>query len=238
MSTSYVTVGREVDGDPAKLAPLAAAWWRTFVQVVKIRLGLQLEIIQARGRYSGSGGTHADGWAVDIRTWRFNHAQILALVALARECGASATWYRTNVGSGPHIHMVVDTTGINTRTKPHYQTVAVRHGRDGLGRDRLGRRGWKRPDPHPKPARWRNAREGIAHMQTIIEKENDLPLSDSDLKKIADVVDARIKAAGWSPVYDSKNAPKNTPSVLRSSWRNNMWNLHAKLDRIIKKIGA
>lgn len=237
MSASYVTVGREVDGDPAQLAPLAAAWWRTFVQVVKIRLGLKLEIIQARGAYSASGGTHADGYAIDLRTWRFTHSQILALVSLARECGASATWYRTKVGSGPHIHMVVDTTGINTRTKPHYQTIAVRNGRDGLGYDRRGRAGWKRRDPHPKPARWRNAREGIAHMQTIIEKERDMPLSDADLAKIGKLIDQRLQAAAWTPVVD-KSANKKAPAVVRSSWRNNIWAIQTKLDRIIKKIGA
>lgn len=230
MPATLVRVGTETDGDPAMLAPLAAAWWTRFVQVVRLELGIELEIIQARGTYDGSGGTHADGYAIDIRTWRFTTRLVLAIVAIARRYGASATWYRTTVGSGPHIHLVVDMTGI-AWTASHYQTVAVRAGYDGLGAG-----GRARKDPHPAPPRWINAREGIARMTTYLEE--NMPLSPDDLKRISDLIDARLQAHDWTKVIPDDAATKSTPAVLRSSWRNNIWQVHAKLDRIIRKIGA
>ena len=191
MKIQYIDVGRDVNGRRALLHPTAAQWWRPFVQIVKRELGVDLEIIQARGTYAGSGNTHADGWAIDLRTWRFSTATVLAIVALARAFGASATWYRTTVGSGPHIHLVVDAGSWTTASS--YQTAAVRAGYDGLGPGGRARR-----DPHPKPDAWLTGKQGIAAMElklrttlslidtiTTAAKEAAMPITDSDAQKIA-----------------------------------------------------
>lgn len=170
---AYVTVGKLTSGADAQLAPLPAKWWALFVEMVRSELGLELEIIQARGLGSKSGGTHADGWAVDIRTWKFTRAQVEALVALARRCGASATWYRTKAqGFDPHIHLVVDSGA--TWTASRYQTVAVRAGYNGLG---SGGRGGQ--DTHPAPRPWRTGAQGIDYM------EDAMALSTADKTWIA-----------------------------------------------------
>ena len=218
MATSYVTVGREVDGDPARLHPTAARWWKLFVRLVRLVLGLELEIIQAKGGYAGSAGTHDDGWAIDLRTWKFTTAQILAIVALARLCGASATWYRLDVGSGPHIHLVVDAGALYTASR--YQTRAVRAGYDGLGY--LGR---KNPDPHPAPPVWRTAEEGIAYMTTTLNRiEGEIDMDPQELKAlIKSAVREELVAYGWTPLHkDSSNG------IARSSRNNN--DIHVSLN--------
>ena len=182
MATSYVSVGRDVNGRNAQLHPTAATWWLRFALLVKLALGLDLEIIQARGTYSGSGGTHADGWCIDLRTHRFGTTQIVAIVALARTYGASATWYRTTVGSGPHIHLTVDAGRLATASR--YQTQAVRAGYDGLGY--LGR---AHKDPHPAPAKWVTADEGIALMDKQIGTL--MALTSADAAMIATAILSR-----------------------------------------------
>ena len=181
MALAYVSVGRDVNGRNALLAPPAAAWWRLFALVVKLTLDVNLEIIQAKGTADASAGTHPDGWAVDIRTWRFSTSTTLAVVALARTYGASATWYRTEAhGFVPHIHLVIDAGAQYTASR--YQTVAVRAGSDGLGY--LGRR---RPDPHPAPARWVTAEQGIALMHQQIGTLV-MALTDSDAQRVATAI--------------------------------------------------
>ena len=194
MKIQYIDVGRDVNGRRALLAPLAAQWWRLFVQIVKRELGIDLEIIQARGTYAGSASTHADGWAIDLRTWRFSRATVLAIVALARRYGASATWYRTTVGSGPHIHLVVDAGSWTTASS--YQTAAVRAGYDGLGPGGRARR-----DPHPKPDAWLTGKQGVTAMELKLRtsaplidtiksaaKEANMSITDQEIQKIAAAV--------------------------------------------------
>ena len=155
MGDSLIRIGTEVDGDPALACPHMAQWWPVFTALVKDRFGVSLEILQAAGSYSKSGATHVEGTSVDWRTWRFTLAVVNGIVALAREMGARATWYRTKAqGFDPHVHMALDCP---CRSGADYQTAAVDAGYNGLGaRGRGGK------DTHPAPSTRRDYKAGIA----------------------------------------------------------------------------
>ena len=155
MGDSLIRIGTEVDGDPALACPHMAQWWPVFTALVKQRFGVSLEILQAAGSYSKSGATHVEGTSVDWRTWRFTPAVVNGIVALAREMGARATWYRTKAqGFDPHVHMALDCP---CRSGADYQTAAVDAGYNGLGaRGRGGK------DTHPAPSTRRDYKAGIA----------------------------------------------------------------------------
>ena len=155
MGDSLIRIGTEVDGDPALACPHMAQWWPVFTALVKQRFGVSLEILQAAGSYSKSGATHVEGTSVDWRTWRFTLAVVNGIVALAREMGARATWYRTKAqGFDPHVHMALDCP---CRSGADYQTAAVDAGYNGLGAG--GRKG---KDTHPAPSTRRDYKAGIA----------------------------------------------------------------------------
>lgn len=155
MGDSLIRIGTEVDGDPALACPHMAQWWPVFTALVKQRFGVSLEILQAAGSYSKSGATHVEGTSTDWRTWRFTPAVVNGIVALAREMGARATWYRTKAqGFDPHVHMALDCP---CRSGADYQTAAVDAGYNGLGaRGRGGK------DTHPAPSTRRDYKAGIA----------------------------------------------------------------------------
>lgn len=155
MGDSLIRIGTEVDGDPALACPHMAQWWPVFTRLVKDRFGVSLEILQAAGSYSKSGATHVEGTSIDWRTWRFAPAVVNGIVALAREMGARATWYRTKAqGFDPHVHMALDCP---CRSGADYQTAAVDAGYNGLGKN--GRGG---EDTHPQPSTRRDYKAGIA----------------------------------------------------------------------------
>ena len=155
MGDSLIRIGTEVDGDPALACPHMAQWWPVFTRLVKDRFGVSLEILQAAGSYSKSGATHVEGTSIDWRTWRFALAVVNGIVALAREMGARATWYRTKAqGFDPHVHMALDCP---CRSGADYQTAAVDAGYNGLGAG--GRKG---KDTHPAPSTRRDYKAGIA----------------------------------------------------------------------------
>ena len=155
MGDSLIRIGTEVDGDPALACPHMAQWWPVFTALVKQRFGVSLEILQAAGSYSKSGATHVEGTSIDWRTWRFAPAVVNGIVALAREMGARATWYRTKAqGFDPHVHMALDCP---CRSGADYQTAAVDAGYNGLGAG--GRKG---KDTHPAPSTRRDYKAGIA----------------------------------------------------------------------------
>ena len=155
MGDPLIRIGTEVDGDPALACPHMAQWWPVFTRLVKDRFGVSLEILQAAGSYSKSGATHVEGTSIDWRTWRFTLAVVNGIVALAREMGARATWYRTKAqGFDPHVHMALDCP---CRSGADYQTAAVDAGYNGLGaRGRGGK------DTHPAPSTRRDYKAGIA----------------------------------------------------------------------------
>ena len=155
MGDSLIRIGTEVDGDPALACPHMAQWWPVFTALVKQRFGVSLEILQAAGSYSKSGATHVEGTSIDWRTWRFTPAVVNGIVALAREMGARATWYRTKAqGFDPHVHMALDCP---CHSGADYQTAAVDAGYNGLGA-----RGRKGKDTHPQPSTRRDYKAGIA----------------------------------------------------------------------------
>ena len=155
MGDSLIRIGTEVDGDPALACPHMAQWWPVFTALVKQRFGVSLEILQAAGSYSKSGATHVEGTSIDWRTWRFTLAVVNGIVALAREMGARATWYRTKAqGFDPHVHMALDCP---CRSGADYQTAAVDAGYNGLGKNGRGGK-----DTHPAPSTRRDYKAGIA----------------------------------------------------------------------------
>ena len=155
MGDSLIRIGTEVDGDPALACPHMAQWWPVFTALVKQRFGVSLEILQAAGSYSKSGATHVEGTSVDWRTWRFTLAVVNGIVALAREMGARATWYRAKAqGFDPHVHMALDCP---CRSGADYQTAAVDAGYNGLGKNGRGGK-----DTHPAPSTRRDYKAGIA----------------------------------------------------------------------------
>lgn len=155
MGDSLIRIGTEVDGDPALACPHMAQWWPVFTALVKDRFDVSLEILQAAGSYSKSGATHVEGTSVDWRTWRFTLAVVNGIVALAREMGARATWYRTKAqGFDPHVHMALDCP---CRSGADYQTAAVDAGYNGLGKNGRGGK-----DTHPAPSTRRDYKAGIA----------------------------------------------------------------------------
>ena len=155
MGDSLIRIGTEVDGDPALACPHMAQWWPVFTALVKQRFGASLEILQAAGSYSKSGATHVEGTSIDWRTWRFTPAVVNGIVALAREMGARATWYRTKAqGFDPHVHMALDCP---CRSGADYQTAAVDAGYNGLGKNGRGGK-----DTHPAPSTRRDYKAGIA----------------------------------------------------------------------------
>ena len=210
MGDSLIRIGTEVDGDPALACPHMAQWWPTFTRLVKQRFGVSLEILQAAGSYSKSGATHVEGTSIDWRTWRFTPAVVNGIVALAREMGARATWYRTKAqGFDPHVHMALDCP---CRSGADYQTAAVDAGYNGLGAG--GRKG---KDTHPAPSTRRDYKAGIAWANQQLgsassrpkptantnqsEEDKLMALSKETLKQITDAT------LGVNVTANGKSAP-------------------------------
>jgi hypothetical protein len=157
-----------------------AQWLPAYQRAAQLR-GLipgALHCFQLIGFFGGSGGTHAGGGAQD-------YAYRPGLIALAREMGADATWYRPfnwdGDGGIEHIHGVL-------RGCPHLsasaraQIVAVDNGGDGL----LG----TAPDNGPRPLSGRTWREGIAW---ALQQEDDM--ADPATQAQLDRIEAAIKGA-------------------------------------------
>ena len=203
----YESVGKTVSGEDALLAAWPAAWWRRFHGLMRLaHPGIRLLIVQAKGDASASAGTHDDGWAIDLQTWHLTAAQIETLVAVARRYGGVA-WYRTRSQGfrWPHIHIAVDSGGLHTACR--YQVAAARAGYSGLGRAGRGSR-----DTHPAPSGgWVTVYQGcdalaraIAQHTNTPPQEDDMPLTQDDLTKIAQVIDRNVlgaAAGSYGSVY-------------------------------------
>lgn len=83
-----------------------------------------------------------------------------------------------------------------------------------------------------------DTRPWIAPVDTRTDIERTLDnMDEKQLRKIIREEAQRAVAAElWTPVIDPKD--KRAPALLQSSWRNNLWHLQQKVDRIIRKIGA
>ena len=192
--TQLIRFGTEEDGDPARGCPHMAEWWPVFAELVRVELGLELEILQAQGSYSKSGATHVEGTAVDWRTWRFTYTAVMRIVRIAREMGARATWYRTRAqGFDPHAHSAIDCP---CWSGADYQTAAVDDGFNGLGGSGRGGR-----DDGPAPSVKRDYRAGIAWAKTQIARlttptQTDIErlLDTMDTKDLAKIIDNTINS--------------------------------------------
>lgn len=100
------------------------------------------------GGVSASGGTHAGGGAVDLRTRYLSAAEIDRLVFELRVLCGGPVWYRAPehgwTKTGPHIHAIVrDEPGLSPSAA--WQVAEYDAGRNGLSGGSTG------PDYHPRP---------------------------------------------------------------------------------------
>lgn len=206
-------------GDDEYLDPRAAKAWLAAVDLIDARLGIDLSkrILQALGDADASAGVHrAPGVCVDIRVWGLTRSQINAVVALLRECGFAATWYRDWEGN-QHIHAAAD---IGVWTPALYQITAVKAGYDGLG---AGGKAGK--DPHPRPSAWRTAQTGAAWAAAQLALlEDDMPYTRDQLLEI---VETAVSRQLWAP------AVPGADGVAGSSIRNNIRHQSAAASSIL-----
>jgi len=163
---------------------VAADWWGLMKPRLEALTGHRQYVLQARGTYKGSGGTHEDGACIDLRTYHMSARQVEDAVRLMRLYGGVA-WYRRNVGSGPHIHVAVNLKRAHAAS---YQVRAAKRGRDGLARN--GR------DPHPAPPEWITAEEGIRRMKAEGKKDEGI-LAGMGADEVYKLVQKAIAELNW-----------------------------------------
>ena len=163
-----VPLGQKLaNGKPAYGCQHLAQWWTLFTRLQSLRGRIKtcMDIVQAYGFSSKSGGTHAQGTAVDITQMD------AGIVADAREAGARGTWCRGKrwgqASMGDHIHLALDCP---CASGSDYQLAAADDGYNGLGY--LGRGG---RDYHPAPKVRRDWLAGIAWMQAEIARLTPQP---------------------------------------------------------------
>ena len=170
MTTKLVSLGHdETAGTPARGCIHMAAWcpWSCLLVLARLEAALPAPVIQAPGAGKKPAPPHLEGPAVDLRTRALTLAVILAIVTLAREAGARATWYRDWTGN-KHIHLVLDCP---CNSRADYQIRAADRGRDGLVDNG--------PDPHPRPKTIRNHATGLAWLLAQLEEPN-MPMPTAD----------------------------------------------------------
>jgi hypothetical protein len=148
-----------------------AAWLPVFEELAQDRGDLtgSVKILQLRGGNPNSGGTHTEGGVFDLGYYHDGQAD--ALVYLARQMGADATWFREWDGNH-HVHGVL--TGCPRNDPAAYQIEAVKDGFNGLGY--MGQDG---PDDGPQPLSGRTWEQGIEWA------EDQMSISEADIDKIA-----------------------------------------------------
>lgn len=216
--------------EPVKQAILAA----------EQRAGFTFTLTQGgfnNGAVAASAGTH-DGDAIDLGTRGLTRKQVTAMIEALRWAGFAAWFRTTNVakwGTRPHgfaaehVHAVPNGWG-SPSAGAAAQAVSYRAGRDGLARNLA--------DAGPgHVGTWRNqTTPRRPDTRTTLERYLDT-MDEKTLRKIIREEAQRAVAAElWTPVIDPKD--KRAPALLKSSWRNNLWHLQQKVDRIISKIGA
>lgn len=173
--TTLLDLGfNQINGRRAKGCAHMAAWWPWFRLVVLLRTGLDVNklAIQLAGDAAASAGYHAAGTCFDLRTRGYSVAKRHQIIAIAREAGARATWYRNWVNN-QHLHGALDCP---CTTPADSQLRAVDRGRDGL----VG----NGPDIHPKPSKIRNHATGRAWLMAQLEEPDMMPTA----QEIADAV--------------------------------------------------
>lgn len=183
-----VPLGQKLaNGKPAYGCQHLAQWWTLFTRLQSLRGRIKtcMDIVQAYGFSSKSGGTHAQGTAVDITQMD------AGIVADAREAGARATWLRgEDYGQSTmadHTHLALDCPCI---AGSDYQLAAADAGFNGLGLNGRGGR-----DYHPAPKVRRDWASGMAWMRAEIARLTPTPspmeddvITDADIARLARTV--------------------------------------------------
>ena len=196
----WKSVGRESDGDDAILDERCAVWWLGAMRLLKlVRPDISVVVIQAKGRGSKSGGTHADGWALDLRTYHLSPEQRRYLIAFLRRFGGVA-WYRSREqGFDPHIHVAVYTGGFYSACQ--YQGRAAHAGRNGL-------RGNGR-DTEPAPDRWVSYAQGMVMIAAeLVAREvvkAGVEMTKSEMQELAEIVATRV----WTMTVAGKGSAES-----------------------------
>lgn len=146
------------------------------IRMIKAAEALGGALTITQGAYNrsvgASAGTHSGGGAADFSVRGLTNAQINKRVAALRTVGWAA-WHRLPLPGvwGAHIHAVA--VGCpDLAPQAARQVTALRNGRDGLAGNG--------PDPH--------RRLGIPVRTYEQYLEDDMPLSDDDIAKIAKAV--------------------------------------------------
>lgn len=128
-------------------------------------------LVVTQGSWSAgslSGSTHLGGGAFDLRTWNLHSGKVEPLVVELRRRNVCA-WLRDRQHGGfdPHVHGIVrDEPGLSSGAR--WQVAEYDAGHDGLSR--RGR------DYHDRPT------------QRPFDPEDDMPLTDADIERIAEAV--------------------------------------------------
>ena len=180
-----------------------------------------LPLSQLIGGAAASGGTHTKGGADD--TYPLTAVEdIAAYVALSRQMGADATWFRPynwdNRGGVAHVHRVL--TGCPHASPAAYQIAAVRDGFNGLGY--LGHAG---PDTGPRPLSGRTWKEGLAWARKQREKDDLMAFSDwpqAEKDAFGAFIQDQIRAAVIPnvPQADGTKADKHLAVLLKGMAQN------------------
>jgi hypothetical protein len=139
--------------------PCQASWLPAFEAEAQRRgiLSGPLPLSQLIGGAAASGGTHTEGGADDTYPL-ITIKDVEAYVALSREMGADATWFRPYNWDGhrgvAHVHRVL--TGCPHNGPARYQIDAVKAGYNGLGYG-----GHAARDDGPRPLSGRTWQEGL-----------------------------------------------------------------------------
>lgn len=189
-------------GRPA--CPCQALWLPAYEAEAQRRgiLSGPLSIAQLIGGAPQSGGTHSSGGASDF----WPNGDVTAMVRLARDMGADATWHRPRNwdgrGGSEHIHSVL--TGCPHNGPARYQIDAVRAGLNGLANHG--------PDDGPRPLSGRSWREGItwAEEQDMASQETIDAIADAVAKRLLDAekVDREKKVSVRQALNQIRNAVK------------------------------
>lgn len=176
-------------------------WWLA----VCAELGFTPTITQgafmgrAGGGADSSEGYHDGAGTFDLRVWDLTAAQVDEVIRVLRSNGAAA-YLRSMQHGGfkdPHIHFVLGADSpLSPGAASQWRTYLA--GGDGLASG--GR------DYHPRPAPL-----VVAPPAELMEA--DMPLSDEDLKKIDDIVKARVEAAFAKEQRNGKTLRENVLAI-------------------------
>lgn len=164
---------------------LTARVWH-LIDKISSDIGVQLLVGQGGFKKDAgaeaSGSTHNEGDVFDLRAKNLSEAKCLEVVYLLRVWNGIA-WYRSPkygwTTTGRHIHCVMRDSYYGLSHGAEWQVEEYDHGRNGLTN--------AQPDPFPQPP-----------VQRHYSMEEDVPLTDEEIDKIADRVWNKKLNWAWS----------------------------------------